>query len=106
MLIRRFRWGRFAVVIAVVVAAITFLGTAAAQKASVPHTQDRLALGEENVKQLLALMDADKNGMVSKEAYMKFMEAEFDRLDAKNQGQLNAKQLTQTKLSASRFVGK
>jgi Ca2+-binding EF-hand superfamily protein len=105
-MLSRFRWGRFAIVIAVVVAAITFLGTAAAQKASVPHIQDRLSLGEQNVKQLLLLMDTDKNGMVSKEAYMKFMEEEFGRLDAKNQGKLNAKELTQTKLSASRFSGK
>lgn len=102
----RFRWGKFAIVIAVLVVAITFLVTAAAQKANVPHAQDRLAMGEENVKQLLLLMDTDKNGMVSREAYMKFMEAEFAHLDAKNHGRLNAKELTQSKLSASRSVGK
>lgn len=102
----RFRWGKFAIVIVAIVAAITFLSTAAAQKANVPRAQDRLAMGEENVKQLLLLMDSDKNGMVSREAYMKFMEAEFARLDAENRGRLNAKQLTQSKLSASSFVGK
>jgi len=102
----RFHRGRFAIVIAVLVVVITFLGTAAAQKANVPRAQDRLALGEEHVKQLLLLMDTDRNGMVSKESYMKFMEAEFQRLDAQNQGKLNAKLLTQSKLSASRFAGK
>jgi hypothetical protein len=94
------------VIVAVFLAAVTFLGTAAAQKASVPKTQDRLTLGEENVKQLLLLMDTDKNGMVSKQDYMKFMEAEFQRLDKSHQGQLNAKQLTQSNLSAARYVGK
>jgi hypothetical protein len=97
---------RLIVILTVLLAAVTFLGTAAAQKASVPKPQDRLALGEENVKQLLLLMDTDKTGMVSKQDYMKFMEAEFHRLDKSNQGQLNAKQLNQSNLSATRYVGK
>jgi hypothetical protein len=105
-MLSRFRWGKFAIVIAMVLTAVTFLGTAAAQKANAPRAQDRLAMGEDNVRQLLLLMDTDQNGMVSKEAYMKFMEAEFAHLDAKNQGKLNAKKLTQSNLSASRFVGK
>jgi hypothetical protein len=97
---------RLIVILAVSLAAITFLGTAAAQKASVPKPQDRLAMGEDNVKQLLLLMDTDKNGMVSQQDYMRFMEAEFRRLDKSNQGQLNARQLNQSNLSASRFAGK
>jgi hypothetical protein len=97
------------VIIALVVllVTITVLGTAAAQKSNVPKPQDRLALGEENVKQLLLLMDTDKNGMVSEQTYMKFMQAEFHRLDKSHQGQLNARALTQSDLSASnRFTGK
>ena len=43
----------------------TMLATAAAQKASVPKVQDRLAMGEEGVKHLLLLMNPDKQGMVS-----------------------------------------
>lgn len=97
---------RLIVIVAVFLVAVTFLGTAAAQKVSVPKPQDRLTLGEENVKQLLLLMDSDKNGMVSKQDYMKFMEAEFERLDKSHQGQLNAKQLTQSSFSATRYVGK
>jgi len=88
------------------VATVSFLGTAAAQKASVPKVQDQLALGEEHVKQLLLLMESDKTGMVSKQSYMKYMEAEFDRLDTAKQGQLNARQLTQSNVIASHYVGK
>jgi len=98
---------RLIVITAVFVAGLTVFGTAAAQKANVPKPQDRLALGEENVKQLLLLMDTDRNGMVSKQDYMRYMEAEFHRLDKSNLGQLNARQLSQsTTLSASRFTGK
>jgi hypothetical protein len=97
---------RLIVILAVLLAAITVLGTAAAQKANVPKPQDPLALGEEHVKQLLLLMDTDKNGMVSKQAYMNYMEAEFQRLDASHQGRLSAHQLTQSNLSANRYVGK
>jgi Ca2+-binding EF-hand superfamily protein len=43
-------------------------------------------------------MDTDKNGKISKEEWMKFMEAEFDRLDKDKRGQLNVKELTQSKL--------
>jgi Ca2+-binding EF-hand superfamily protein len=97
---------RFIVAITVVVAAATFLGTAAAQKASVPRPQDRLAMGEEHVKQLLLIMETDSNGMISRQEYMKFMEAEFQRLDKNRQGQLNARQLNQATLSAGKSVGK
>ena len=59
-------------------------------KAAVPKPQDKLALGENEVKQLLLLVDADKNGKISKEEWMKFMEAELDRLDKDKKGQLDA----------------
>jgi hypothetical protein len=89
------------------VLAFTFFSTADAQKASIPRVQDRLALGEANVKQLLLLMETDHSGNVSKETYMKYMEAEFRRLDKSNQGELNARQLNQSpNLSASRYTGK
>ncbi len=91
---------------AALVVTATMLGTAAAQKASVPKPQNKLAIGEDGVKQLLPLMDTDKNGMVSRQEFMKFMEAEFERLDKAKKGQLNVKQLTQSSLTASRFAGK
>lgn len=94
------------VVIAVLVVVGTMLGTAAAQKASVPKPQNKLAIGEDGIKQLLPLMDSNKNGLVSKQEFMKFMEAEFERLDKDKKGELNVKELTQSSLTASRLVGK
>ena len=94
------------VVIGVLVVTGTILGNAAAQKASVPKPQDKLAIGEQGVRQLLALMETDKNGLVSKQEFMKFMEAEFARLDKNKKGELNVKELTQSSLSASHFAGK
>jgi hypothetical protein len=92
--------------IAVMVLSLSLLGNAAAQKASVPKPQNKLAMGEDDVRHLLSLMDADKNGIVSKQEFMKYMEAQFERLDKKKIGQLNVKELTQSTLSASHFVGK
>jgi hypothetical protein len=87
--------------IAVLVVTGILLGNAGAQRQAVPKPQDKLALGEPEVKQLLLLIDTDKNGKISKEEWMKFMEAEFDRLDEDKKGQLDAKELEQSKLRVS-----
>jgi hypothetical protein len=92
--------------ITALVAAGTVLCGATAQKMPLPRPQDNLAMGEDQVKQLLQLMPADKKGMVSRQEYMKFMEAEFNRLDTQKKGELDARKLTQSNLSASRFAGK
>jgi hypothetical protein len=105
MLIRKGKL-RLVIPIAALVVTGTMLGNAAAQKASVPKPQNKLAIGEEGVKQLLPLMDADKKGMISKAEFMKFMEAEFARLDKNKKGELDVKELTQSRLTASRFAGK
>jgi hypothetical protein len=94
------------VIIAVLIVTGTVLGNAAAQKASVPKPQNKLAMGENEVKQLLPLMNTDTKGMISKQEFMKFMEAEFERLDKNKKGELNVKELTQSDLTASRFAGK
>jgi hypothetical protein len=94
------------VVTLVMLASLGLFGTAAAQKASVPRPQDKLTMGEDAARQLLALMDADKNGKVSKEKYMRFMEAEFERLDKDKKGELDVKELTKFTTTASRFAGK
>lgn len=60
--------------------------TMLAQKSSVPKTQDKPALGEEDVKRLISLMDTDKDGTVSREEFMKFMEEEFKSLDKNKDG--------------------
>ena len=68
---------------------------------------DVLALGEEEVRQLLLLMDADKNGKISKKEFLSFMEAEFDRLDVNQNGELDQNELKQSRIRASRrAVGK
>jgi hypothetical protein len=97
---------RLIVILAVLIAAATFLGTAAAQKASVSRAQDRLALGEEHYRELLLIIETDQGGMISKPEYMKFVEAEFQRLDKSHRGQLHARELNQATLSANRLAGK
>jgi hypothetical protein len=75
-----------------------------AQKAAAPKPQDKLALGEEEVKQLMLLIDTEKKGKISKQEWMKFMEAEFDRLDKSKNGELDLQELTQSKLRVSPLV--
>ena len=70
-------------------------GIAMAQKASAPKSQANLALGEGEVKKLLLLMETDNDGKVSKQEFMRFMEAEFDMLDVKKEGKLDVKERTQ-----------
>jgi hypothetical protein len=94
------------VAITAMVASGSMLGNAAAQKASVPKPQDKLALGEDQVKKLLLIIEPDEKGKISKQEYMKFMEAEFERLDKDKNGELDVKKLTQSSVTANRFVGK
>jgi EF hand len=94
---------------AVVVAVSAMPGPAIAQtKAAVPKAQDKLALGEEQAQQLLLLIDTDNKGKISKQEWMKFMEAEFDSRDKDKSGQLDVKELRQSRLRVSSFtsVGK
>ena len=89
------RWTMLLVILAVT-AFFAMVGTTiAAQKEATPKTQDNGAVGEAEVKQMLPLMDQDKDGKVSKQDFMKFMEAEFDRLDKEKEGKLDVKKLTQ-----------
>jgi Ca2+-binding EF-hand superfamily protein len=84
-------------------------GAAMAQKIdpAVPKPQRTIALGEAEVKQLVLLMDSDKNGKISKKEFMDFMEAEFDRLDKDKSGELDVVELKQSQVRASRpAVGK
>ena len=105
MMLKRTNIVKVLVVIAGLFAAGASLGTAAAQAADKP--KDKLTLAEADVKQLLLLMDADKNGKISKKEYMDFMEKEFDRLDKDKSGELDVKELAQSQIRSSRpFVGK
>ncbi len=75
-------------------------GSQAGPQASVsgptPGSPNVLA-GEANAKQLLLLMDTDKSGKISKQEFMAYMEAEFDRLDVNKDGELDVKELTKPK---------
>ena len=64
-----------------------------------PKPRDKFAQANENVKQLLLLLDADKNGRISKKEWMAFMEAEFNKLDKDGNGELDPKELLQARLS-------
>jgi 5S rRNA maturation endonuclease (ribonuclease M5) len=54
--------------------------------------------GENATKQLLLLMDTDKDGKVSKQEFMAYMDAEFGKLDLNGDGKLDVKELTQLKI--------
>lgn len=74
---------------------------------SAPKQQRTLALGEDDVKQLVVLMDTDKSGKISRQEFMNFMAAEFDRLDKDKSGELDVKELAQSQLRPARpYVGK
>lgn len=57
--------------------------------------EKNLATGEAEAKRMLLLMDRDKDGKVSKQEFMAFMEAEFERMDVNKDGELDVKELTQ-----------
>jgi len=71
--------------------------------ASVPKQQDNLAIGERDAEQLMLLIGPNKNGKVTKQAWMKFMAAEFDRLDKDKGGSLDVKELAESRLRVGPF---
>jgi hypothetical protein len=73
---------------------VTVLGIGVSQR-GVSKQPDRLTIGIENVKQLLLVMDT-KNGKISKHEWMRFMEAEFDRLDTEKKGELDQSEIRQS----------
>lgn len=77
--------------------------TSAAGKA---EKEKKLAIATEAAKQLLLAMDTDKNGKISKQEWMTFMEAEFERLDTNHDGELDVKELTESRMRVRPFVGK
>jgi len=71
-----------------------------ARQGSKPKERN-LVPGAEEIKQLLLLMDTDKSGKISRQEYMNFMAAEFDRLDKDKSGELDVKELAQSQLRVS-----
>jgi Ca2+-binding EF-hand superfamily protein len=64
-----------------------------------PQPQDEFARANQNVQDLLLLLDTDKNGRISKREWMNFVEAEFNKLDKDGNGELDPKELLQSKLA-------
>jgi Ca2+-binding EF-hand superfamily protein len=62
-------------------------------------TTRRMQMQNENVKELLLMLDTNKNGRISKQEWMNFMEAEFNKLDKDGDGELDPKELLQSKVS-------
>ena len=83
----------------------TLVSTSFAQKASVPKQPDTVAIASEKCKELLALMDTDKNGKISKQEWMKFMEAQFDRLDTTKKGNIDPKELLKSNVPLTHVRG-
>ena len=92
--------------IAMPVLGLLLTSAAFAQKEPAPKAPDKVAIGEAEVTQLLALMDTDKSGKISKQEFMKFMEAEFNRLDKDKSGELDPKELLQMQRPVRPAVGK
>ena len=78
------------------IALCAFLGASCTVLADTPT--DKIDAGVSPTKHLLLLMDTDKNGKVSKDEFMKFMDAEFERLDLNHDGELDVKELTQLRV--------
>jgi hypothetical protein len=60
--------------------------------------KEQLAVGESQDEWLLFLLDKNRDGKVSKQEFLKFMDAEFDRLDTNNDGELDANELKQLRI--------
>src|SRR5208282_634630 len=97
-----------------IVAGMLAAGTVAvsvspAQNAATPPPAKReknVKAGEKEAKKLLMLMDKDQNGKVSKQEFMNFMEAEFERLDVDKNGELDVKELTQARVQTAHGVSR
>ena len=77
-----------------------FAGSNPAQtKTASPKQLDRIALATENAKNIMLLMDTNKNGKISKAEWTKFMSTEFDRLDTDKSGYLDLKELLKTNIT-------
>jgi Ca2+-binding EF-hand superfamily protein len=78
-------------------------GPFAQNRAAAPARQDGQGLKEDEVNLLFFLMDTNKNGKISKQEWMTFMSAEFDRLDTDKSGDLDPKELAKLSLRRSNF---
>jgi hypothetical protein len=87
-------------VFALLIAIATFSPAAVAQKDSTPRVdtpQIQNAIVGDHVKEILIVMNHNRNGTVSQEEFITLMRAEFDKLDGNQSGQVNAKKLASSK---------
>ncbi|MGO8918942.1 MAG: hypothetical protein ACLQJR_23830 [Stellaceae bacterium] len=84
--------------IVVLASAATFATAAWGGTALAQDRNQNLAAAEPQAAQLLLLMDKDQNGKVSRQEFMSFMAAEFDRLDKDKDGELNVSELNQAQI--------
>ena len=63
------------------------------------------AIASEKCKEILYLMDTDKNSRISRQERMKFLETEFDRLDTTKKGEINPKKLLKSNVSLTHVRG-
>ena len=90
------RAARIIVMLIVLVASASILRPAFTRQDAPSKPPDKLTLGQDEVKKLLLLIGPDKNGKISKQEWMKFMEAEFARLDKDGSGVLDVGELVQS----------
>ena len=90
-------------VIIILLFAVQFASAPLAQNRAAAASGDRQRLKGDEVNLLFFLMDTDKNGKISKQEWMTFMSAEFDRLDTNKSGDLDPKELAQLSLRRSNF---
>ncbi len=92
------------------IAGLFAAGTAAVRAqeapAAPPKKEKKLAMGEKEAKKMLLLMDKDQNGKVSKQEFMSFMEAEFERLDKDKSGELDVQELTQSRIRTTSGISR
>jgi hypothetical protein len=68
-------------------------GSAMPTPAAAAKTNRKLDAGLPAIQRLLQLMDTDANGKISKDEFMRFMEAEFDKADVNHDNELDPKEL-------------
>lgn len=98
------RRDQFIVLLLIVImgATFAFAGTGPAQTTTAsPKQPNRLVIAEKNAKEMLLLMDANKDGKISKSEWMNFMSKEFDYLDTDKSGYLDVKELEKSNLNFS-----
>jgi hypothetical protein len=98
---------RVVIMLAALFVAATMVGirTLAQRAGPVAYASAVVQAGQPEVKQLLFLMDTDKDGKISKAEFMNFMASEFDNLDTNHDGVLDVRELTRPQ-ARLQWVGK